>query len=208
MELTYNQLVYDSLPEGFIQTGEFNLKKNTRMMILLNIAGFILLIAAIGILQSYTLMVRQGYGGTVLSFEVNSLTQVGLFILYMVIDFILLVILHEGIHGICFWLFTRRRPVFALGPGYAYAAAPDVFIRKNPYLITATSPLILLTLLGMVLIPFVSDNLLFHVSFITIMNIAGAVGDLWVFGGLLFKREPVLICDSGDCVAVFQPVKQ
>lgn len=174
------------------------------MMIALNIAGFGLLIVAVLLLQSYTIATRPGYGSTILSFEVNSLAQVGMFTLYMIIDFLILVVLHEGVHGICFWLFTRRRPIFALGPGYAYAAAPDVFIRKNPYLITAISPLIVLTVLGMLLIPFVPGNILFHVAFITVMNIAGAVGDLWVVSGLLFKREPLLIQDSGDCVAVYQ----
>lgn len=199
-----NLTTLDTLPEGFHQTGEFNLKKNKRMMIALNIAGFGLLIVAVLLLQGYTIATRRGFGSTILSFEVNSLAQVGLFTLYMIIDFLILVILHEGVHGICFWLFTRRRPVFALGPGYAYAAAPGVFIRKNPYLLTAISPLIVLTILGMLLIPFVPGSILFHVAFITVMNIAGAVGDLWVVSGLLFKREPVLIQDSGDCVAVYQ----
>ncbi len=204
MEYTFDNTALDTLPEGFHQTGEFKLKNNTRMMIMLNIAGFGLLLAAALFLERYIILTRRGFSSSILAFEVENLAQVGLFVLYLIIDFLILVILHEGVHGVCFWLITRRRPVFALGPGYAYAAAPGVYIKKNPYLVTAISPLIILTILGLLLIPVIPGSLLFHVSFITLMNIAGAVGDLWVVGGLLFKRSPVFVQDNGDCVTMFQ----
>lgn len=196
---------FDVLPDGFHPAGEFNLKNNNRVMVLLNIVGFILFLAAAVLVKIYTSQVRPDITGVVFSFEVDNLAQAGLFILLLLLDLVLLVIFHEGVHGLCFWLITGKRPVFSLGPGYAAAAAPGCYIRRGPYMVTALSPLIVLTAAGMLLIPFVSMGILFHVTLITVMNIAGAVGDLWVAGGIITRRGPLLVQDHGDRVEVFQP---
>lgn len=201
-------LTHDTLPEGYQQTAEFNLRDNTRMMIILNVIGFGLFLLFAALLPRYLYLVRPQDIGVVLTFEVDNIRQFALFLLAMVVDFILLVILHEGVHGICFRLITGRKPIFAIGPGYAYAAAPDVYITRHPYLVTAISPLIVLTALGMAIIPFVPRDLIFHVGLIMVMNITGAVGDLWVVGGLFLRRGPLLIQDSGDRVAVYQPAEK
>lgn len=196
---------YDALPDDFHPAGEFNLKNNHRVMVLLNIAGLILFVAAVVLVQVYTSWVRPDFAGVIFSFEVNNLAQAGLFILLLLLDLVLLVILHEGVHGLCFWLITGKRPVFSLGPGYAAAAAPGCYIRRGPYLVTALGPLIVLTAAGMLLIPFIPMGILFHVNLITVMNIAGAVGDLWVAGGIITRSGTLLVQDHGDRVEVYQP---
>lgn len=197
----------DSLPANYSQTAEFDLRNNTRMMIILNGVGILLFITSVIVLPFYIQLVRPQNTAGGNSFEISSLGQAGLLLVFLAVDFVLLVILHEGVHGICFWLITGRRPIFNIGPGYAYAAAPDVFIAKKPYLITAVSPLVVLTIIGLILIPFIPQGLIFHVGLIIVMNIAGAVGDLWVAGMLLPKQEPLLVQDSGDRVVVFQPAR-
>jgi hypothetical protein len=59
---------------------------------------------------------------------------------------VLIIPLHELVHGLLFWVFTRRRPLFGLRlPFYAFAAAPvDVYLPRNPYLVVALAPLVLL----------------------------------------------------------------
>jgi hypothetical protein len=197
----------DILPDGFGQTAEFNLKKNTHAMVILNVAGFILFLAAAALVQAYTLQVRPGLTGVTFSFQVDNPAQVGFFILLLLLDSAVLVILHEGIHGLCFWIITGKHPVFSLGPGYAAAAAPGIYIARGPYLVTALSPLVVMTAIGMLLIPAVSSGFLFHVSFITILNIAGAIGDLWVAGGVILKQGPLMVQDFGDRVVLYQPIK-
>jgi len=195
----------DTLPDGFGQTAEFNLKKNTRAMVILNVAGFILFLAAAALVQAFTLWARPDLSGVMFSFQVDNLAQVGLLILFLLLDMAVLVILHEGIHGLCFRMITGKRPVFSLGPGYAAAAAPGIYIARGPYLVTALSPLVVMTAIGLLLISFVSSGVLFHVTLITVLNIAGAVGDLWVAGGVIIKQGPVLVQDFGDRVVMYQP---
>jgi hypothetical protein len=204
-KLEKSPLFFNNLPDSFHPAGEFNLKSNTRMMVILNIVGFILFLIAVALVQLYTLHIRPNTSTVTFSFEVDNLAQAGVFILLLLLDLVLLVVLHEGVHGLCFWLITNKRPVFSLGPGYAAAAAPDCFISRGPYLITALSPLIVLTAAGLMLIPFVSSGVLFHVSLVTVMNIAGAVGDLWVAMGIITRHGPLLVRDHGDRVEVFQP---
>ncbi len=193
------------LPEGYRQTADFNLKHNTRAMIILNIAGFFLFLAAAALVQWYTLQVREGFSGSTFSFEVDSLAQVGVFLVLLLLDIAILVVLHEGLHGLCFWVITGKRPVFMIGPGYAAASAPGEYIAKYPYLVTALSPLVVMTIAGLIAILFVSRDLLLHVTAITVFNIGGAIGDLWVAAGLLMRRGPLLVKDELDRVIFYQP---
>jgi hypothetical protein len=120
------------------------------------------------------------------------------------LDVIALILLHEGVHGICFWLITKKKPIFSIGPGYAAAAAPHSFMAKKPYLVTALSPLIVLTVIGLLLVPLAAPGWLFYLGLFIVMNISGAVGDLWVAGKILLRREPLLVQDFGDRVIVYQ----
>ena len=196
------------LPEGYRQTADFNLKHNTRAMIILNIAGFFLFLVAAALVQWYTRQVRSGQSGAAFSFQVDSLAQVGVFLVLLLLDIAILVVLHEGLHGLSFWVITGKRPVFMIGPGYAAASAPGEYIAKYPYLVTALCPLVVMTIAGLIAIPFVSPEVLLHVTAITVFNIGGAVGDLWVAAGLLTKRGPLMVKDELDRVIFFQPAEK
>lgn len=194
----------DTLPPGFIQTAEFNLRENAKLVLWLNIIGFVLFVFAALSVPVYIRYIRPQSAAGIFSFTINNLGEAGMIILVLLVDLIILVILHEGTHGLCFWLLTGKRPVYNIGPGYAYAAAPNVFLKKFPYIVTAVSPLVVLTVVGMVLLPIIPDRLVFHTALIMVMNIAGAVGDLWIVGMLITRREPLYIRDSGDKVEFFQ----
>jgi hypothetical protein len=63
--------------------------------------------------------------------------------------------IHELIHGVFFWVFTRNRPVFALCLFYAYSAAPNWYIPARQFMIIALGPLVIIGAIGMLLILFV-----------------------------------------------------
>jgi hypothetical protein len=193
----------NSPPPGYRQIMEFSLRKNPRAMLILNGVGFVLFLAAAFSLLFYIQLARPqespGFSGSI-----GSLSEMIWIIIFLLLDVILLILLHEAVHGICFWLITGKRPIFSIGPGYAAAAAPHSFISKKPYQVTALSPLVFLTLVGLLLIPFVASGILFYLGLFIVMNISGAVGDLWVVFSLLPKSEPVLVQDFGDRVIVYQ----
>lgn len=110
-----------------------------------------------------------------------------------------MIILHEAVHGLAFWLFTGKHPKFGFKVFYAYAASPEgVYLPRQQYFMVALAPLVILTLVGIVLIPIMPLLALPTLVFFLISNSAGSVGDLWVVGWLLREPREILLQDQGD----------
>jgi hypothetical protein len=121
----------------------------------------------------------------------------------LVVVFALMIILHEGIHGLFFWLFTRERPKFGFKLLYAYAGAPDWYIRRNPFAWVGLSPLILLSVLGVAAIPWFPVAWMPPLILFLSTNAAGSMGDVYVVLKLLAQQGEVLIQDLGDSFTIY-----
>jgi hypothetical protein len=117
---------------------------------------------------------------------------------------IAVVILHEGVHGLFYWLFSSRRPKFGVQGFFPYAAAPSgVYFPRNHYIVIGLAPLVLLTAVGLLLmatapiafVPF----LLFFVAF----NASGAAGDVIMVTQLLSFSADTVMEDNGSGVAIY-----
>jgi hypothetical protein len=138
-----------TLPETYSMAWAVDLKKDTRLNWTLQIVGMFWFLIAGWLLWKIVTFLRPDYvPGTQLSM---SFLLLGGIILVILIT----LILHELVHGLFFWLFTGERPQFGIGPGYAYAAAPDWYFPKGKYLVIGLSPLVVLTVLGLAVILFV-----------------------------------------------------
>ncbi len=111
--------------------------------------------------------------------------------------------LHELVHGAFFWLYSRSRPSYGFRGGYAFASAPGWFFPPRQYLIVALAPLVLLTIIGMGLLLMVPVGAIVAILFGVIVNISGAVGDMWIAFQVIRHRKPVMIEDTGDGVNIF-----
>jgi hypothetical protein len=117
----------------------------------------------------------------------------------------LMLLLHEGVHGLFFWLFTRSRPTFAFKGWYAYAAAPGWYLPRNQYLVVGLAPLALISLAGVVLMRVEPAAWFLPTLYVLIMNASGAVGDILVTGWLLTRPGDCFAQDRGDIVTLFRP---
>lgn len=194
-----------ALPEGYQKSHEFNLKKDIKLLLGLNLIGFVLLILCINVLAWYSNLVRPAGSLEGFSGSIEGTGGILVFSGMLLLVIVLMVLLHEAVHGLFFWIFTHRIPVFAVRLSYAYAAAPGCYLPRGRYIVVGLAPLVILTLAGLALIPFVSSDLLFFLVLFTALNFAGAVGDIWVVGWLLRKSPAVLIQDFGDRIVVFEP---
>ena len=120
---------------------------------------------------------------------------------------VLMIPLHEGVHGLFFWLLTGERPRFGFVGPYAYAAAPDWYIPRNPYLLVGLAPLVVLSVVGMALVPFVPVSVLFVVLVVVVMNAAGSVGDLVMTAWVIVRPKSALVRDAGDAITLYVPVQ-
>ncbi len=190
-----------TLPAGYAEAGKIDLDNNRVALFWLNVAGLVLLFPTGWLLWLAVFWLRPDFRmqGTVSGGEFF------LLIAAMLVALVVMVVVHEAIHGIFFWLFTRERPVFGFKGWYAYAAAPGWYIPRAAYFVAALAPLVLMTLGGLALLPLVPEWLLLVVLFIVWINAVGAVGDIAVVGWLLLQPASVLAQDLGDAVILYRP---
>ncbi len=87
---------------------------------------------------------------------------------------------------------------------YAFAALPrDCYLPRNPYVVVALAPLVLLSLLGLLLLPMLPPAAIPTLWLVLTANAVGAVGDLVVAGWLLTFPRTVLAQDAGDRMSLY-----
>jgi putative zincin peptidase len=197
-----------TLPADYTANGSISMKNNRGLMILLNLLGipwfilsaifFLFMASQLGSLGARN---NPGYSG---DFTLSTTTTLIAF-LVIVVAFAAVLILHELVHGLFFWLFTRSRPRFGFKGVYAYAAAPGWYIPRPQFLIVGLAPLVLISLAGLIILPFIALPASLVLIIALIVNAAGAIGDLYVVVRLLFAPRSVLIEDQGEGIRWFVP---
>jgi hypothetical protein len=186
-----------ALPDGYVQSAEINLKKDKRLAILLNIGAFIIFIPMFYLLSRFIALVRPDITNFSVTITIGKvLSAIGLVVLVLII--------HEIIHGLFFWIFSHGRPVFALRPLYAYAGAPTWFFPKRQYAITALGPLIIIGAVGLLLLLLAPINWMPMIAFLVALNTSGAIGDIFVFFRLLKCSPTSFANDTGEAVTFFE----
>ena len=186
-----------TLPEGYAQSGEINLKKNKRLSLALNIVAFFVGILSLFLLSGFAALVRPSLMNTS-----GTLTAGVAAVLFGAV--VLLMTIHELIHGFFFWVFTRSRPVFALRLFYAYAGAPAWCVPARQFMIVALGPLVIIGVVGLLLILLVPESWVLFIAFVVALNTGGSMGDLLVFTRL-FKVSPTCLAnDTGDVVTFYE----
>jgi len=189
-----------TLPDGYNQTGEIDLSKNKRLSILLSLAAILLFVpSCVGVVLLAGWARPELTGPRTFSLGIAAIA--GLFV-----SVVFMLLIHELMHGLFFWMFTRSKPVFALRPLYAYAAAPDWFIPARQYWIVGLAPLVLIDVLGLLLIFVASPGWVMVLAFVVALNTAGSVGDLYIVARLLRLSSGGLVKDTGDRISFYEPV--
>jgi hypothetical protein len=119
------------------------------------------------------------------------------------------VLVHEAIHGICFWAITHERPYFGLSGLSAYAAAPDWYIPVAPYVVIGLAPLVVITTAAVVLMLVLPPSAIGAAGVVLVLNGIGSIGDLAAVTWLLrFRTDGPLACDEGTRIAVYQTTRR
>lgn len=196
-----------TLPENYRLSGTLDLSKNQKAVLLLNLVGLGLFILFGWLLLRASISLRPAMANALFSFSVDNALQFVVWLAVLLASTVVMVLLHEGVHGLFFWLATGARPKFGFRGAYAYACAPDWYLPRGPYLWISLSPLVVLTLLGLALVRVLPLSVLPVLLLLMVLNASGAVGDLAVFFWLLGKPAGSLANDRGDAVSLYTPVK-
>lgn len=187
------------LPPNYQLHSTFNLSTKKAVLVL-NLIGFFLLLFFGWLFIGLAKAMRPDF--TRIGIIISSVFS----LLVPLVVLLLMILLHEVIHGLFFWLYTHQRPIFAFKGAYAYAAAPDWYLPRNKYVVVGLSPLILISLAGLLLLTIAPLSFFPSILIAMIFNAAGAVGDLIVVGWLLLQQPDSLVRDYGDMFTVYQPV--
>jgi len=137
------------------------------------------------------------------SIVASDLTPLGWLIGVIAINLVY-IIAHEGVHGIFFWITTHQFPRFGFGGSYAFAAAPDWFIPGKNYFWIGAAPLVVLSILGLILIPFINPNFVLLWIIGLLVNATGSAGDIYVLNVLLHSEGNLYVRDSGDIITIYR----
>jgi hypothetical protein len=194
-----------SLPEGYRLIQSLNLIKDSKLLLTLSLASIGLFVGTFVGLGWLFQWLRPDVTSGVVGFSISITGIPGILSPFLVIIGVTLVMLivHEAIHGIFFKVFTGGRVKFAFKGAYAYAAAPDWYLPKKPYMVISLAPLVLMTAGGLLALVWVPLNWITPIILLLAMNASGAVGDLYVFLLLTHMEHHVLIQDFGEKMNIY-----
>ncbi len=188
------------LPENYIPLTVIDLEKDKKVFWFVNILSFV--IAAV--------MVVVGVLVVPLDLELDADNFVTGWLLPLVVllaGIFAYIVLHEAVHGIFMYAFSRVRPRFGFRLVFAYAGSSAYFDRIR-YIVIALAPVVIW---GMVLliIDLFSKGIWFWVVYvIQICNVGGAAGDFYVTAKMLRMPKDILVQDTGIQMTVFAPVQE
>jgi Putative zincin peptidase len=145
------------------------LRPLARFGLLLLLGGgvfFIVLNLVVYYWQRHTLSLNLTFGGALLWLLIN------------ILGAIVILPLHELLHGLMFLLWGGRPFFGAKLPLALYCGARQQLFRRNQYIAVGLAPLVVITLAAFVLTLF-SPVLASYTLFANLSNFSGAVGDLW-----------------------------
>ena len=115
------------------------------------------------------------------------------------------IFLHEGVHGIFIYGFSKEVPTFGLRGAFAYTGSLS-FFSKVQYIIIALSPVVILGMVLFITNFFCVGVWFWAVYFIQIINISGAAGDYFVSIKMLTYPKDILVRDTGTETTVYRRV--
>jgi hypothetical protein len=192
-----------SLPVNYVLRSRFS-ARDRRTLLALNVAGFGLLFLFGWLFISIAIYLRPSDAAAALTSAWLGLPPL-VAIFGVLVLFAIVVYLHEGIHGLGFWLATRTRPVFGMRNLYFFAAAPDWYIPRNSYLLIGLAPLLVISALCIFMMAVIPREFISAFLILAVMNASGAVGDLWVAVLLLRQPADALANDRGDEIRIYAP---
>ena len=183
-----------TLPVNYRKLCDIDLEKNKKQYALVN--GLSVVVALIVLLPVWLLAPE----GAEFVHELPGL-------LMLLAGMFAYIILHEAVHGVCFWAYSKQKPRFGWKSAYAYAAS-DCYYRKDPYLVIALAPVVLWGVVLALLAALLPVEWYWTVQLIQLINLSGAAGDLYVTWLLCRMPSDILIQDAGVAMQVFAPAEE
>lgn len=186
-----------TLPEGYNEIYSVNLQKDKKTAVIVNVIGGVICAAMLA-LGYFCFVPLTEFGGDGENLFLDLLPM-----LVMLAGVFAYVVLHELTHGAVMKLFGAKKLRFGYTGLYAYAGSEKDYFGKTAYILVALAPLVFWGVVLTVLLIIVPRNWFWTVYFIQMMNISGAVGDLFVTFKFMKMPKDILVMDTGVGMTVY-----
>jgi len=202
------------LPTNYRRQATIDLSKSRKTIVGAIVSGIVLLITVGWLLVQLTSLFRPTALEGLRFRDIQTITPDGgtsitipfQLIVDFIVAFVLVMPIHELVHGVFFWQYAGKRPTFGIKGLFVYVAAPsEVYFPRNQYLVVGIAPLVLLTLVGLLLMVIVPVVVVPILMLFIAFNAAGAAGDLQMAAWLLSYSPDTLMQDNGSGVIVYGP---
>jgi hypothetical protein len=198
-----------TLPPGYEQGGTFDVAGNKWLMIVVNAIGLVLMGFLIWLALWFMDLVFPGVDVILALWNVaGGATGFGGRAIIIVVALAITLgvgIVHELVHGLFFWALTRERPAFGAQSLYFYTGAPDWYLSRSQHVLVGLSPLVLVTVVGLVAAVFSSPAVSAWVLLAVVANAGGAAGDLVAAVWSLRQPPETFVRDTGLVLTVYRP---
>lgn len=180
---------YIDLPYGYKEILSVDLQKDKKLAGIVNGIAIVLMIVLFIIgnaIVPFGEFYKMGLGATIV----------------MCIGIIVYIILHELVHGIVMYGYSKVKPSYGFTGLYAYAGSKCYFNKKS-YIVIALAPIVVWGIVLLVLNLIFQEKWFWVIYFIQIMNISGAGGDLYVTYRFSKLPKDILINDTGVAMTIY-----
>jgi hypothetical protein len=126
-------------------------------------------------------------------------------LIVFLVTIIVMILLHETIHGLVLWGFTKKFPPFGISfMGSVYVNASGWYLPRLHMLAMSLSPFFLISIVGIIFLSFTSGEFFRMTFWVVLLNAAGAINDLAVAGWLFFQPDTALVENSGQALSIYR----
>lgn len=160
-------------------------------MLIIGIVFFGALNLAAYFWQRHTLAFSINFGGILL------------WLLSNIVAYVVILPLHEAIHGLVIALLGGKPYFGAKLPLALFCGAKNQLFRRNQYIVVALAPLVVISL-AVIVLTLLAPVVASYVFFATVGNFSGAAGDVWTSARIVRLPPDSLIEDTADGYQVWE----
>lgn len=161
-----------TIDNGYVMAEKIDLMKNTKLAIMINLGAVLVMLPFIAV-PVLVWRLSDSFATTGLDISLSS-------ILIFLLGIILIMVIHEFVHGLAFKYYSKAKIKYGFTGLYAYAGCPDWFFKKREYLVIDMAPCVVLNLLMVVSLFFVQGEVFYIIYLILAIHFSGCIGDIYV----------------------------
>ena len=175
------------LPDGYREAARIDLDNDQKLATRINMSSLMVMVPF-----AMVLLIMYVNGGAV-SFDMGLNGW-----LTFVVAMVLVMLVHELVHGLFFRIFSPNGKVkFGVNSMMAYAGNPDAYYSRGVFTVIALAPAVIIDIALIASLLFLRDTTFYLAYMVLAIHTGGCVGDFYAVKTAHKLKGDVLVCDTG-----------